>query len=257
MNTIQGYPVVDENSQQPAGFGTGYQSRDWQAYPLAAGKCARAANVPIVPKSEWKSLIEHKTQNKLWITDIADALGIPPKNQASTNYCWINAPTKGMDLWYGAAGGPKLVISASHAGSRIKRGSNVGGSGVEAVESIAEYGCATEAFWARNKQSSRHDEAADANGQLHKITLYDDLQPSDLETIYSYIFANRPVSIGIPAWGHEVLLTFLVWDGSRVVPGFDNSWGSSYGKNGRGTLSGSMLRWDEAISVAECSPATV
>ena len=260
MEYMNGYPVAGDDMRTDPALGKGYEARDYSAHPLAKGFCASPFSLPMIPDSEWQKLIEQKTAEKSWASDLCDQAGLVVKNQQSTNYCWINAVTHGMEVINVLCGNKLLVYSAAYAGSIITGGSNEGGYGTKGAEFCAKNGCATEEFWARNKISRQRSPEADANAQLHKIEAYDDLTPSNHREIVSSVLQNRPVSVGIGAWGHEVLITFLVWapqKSRKVIYGFDNSWSPDWGQRGRGLLSDSYSVFDEAIAIRRVSPATV
>lgn len=265
MDIINGFQVVDAD-HAPAEFGKGYEARDYSAYPLAGGKCASPFAQTLIDPKEVPNLIKQKTEAKSFVSDICDAQGVIVKMQAQTLYCWNNAVAHGMEVCNAFSGGANLVFSAAYVGSRIKRGRNVGGSGVEAAEWIHENGIPTEAYWKRNKVSAEQpSQECLVNAALHKIVGYTDLDAHDHRKIITSILMNTPVSVGMPAWGHEVLLTFLVYEpGKNLIPGFpgvgygfDNSWATSWGKNGRGVLSAAYSRFDEAVSIGAVTPATV
>lgn len=248
---INGFPIVDD--AKPAvvdGYGTGYQPRDYASIALNSLKCTRASTVARLSEQEIKELIAEKTAKKSWITDHADRVGSKVKNQSSSSYCWIHAPVRGMELFLVHAGETPLTLSAFYAGSRIKNGRNQGGSGITGVKWLHEHGTCVEEMWPPMQFRGRVTPEIEANAELHQITVYEEFDPDDYQMIWSSIVQDQPVTVGIPAWGHEVLLTFLTLDGNSINEGFDNSWGTGYGKNGRGVLSGRMRRFDEAGRIA-------
>ncbi len=191
-----------------------------------------------------------ETAAKSWASDHADRVGSPVKDQGQSNYCWAHAPTRGMEYAIILNGDPVKVLSAFYTAYPIKRGSNSGGSGIEAVHSLTNHGTCTQDLWGRlNFRGPETAEVKD-NAALHQITIYEDLDPRDMAYIFSSVCQDQPVTVGIPAWSHEVLITFLVIESGVILPGFDNSWGQSYGNNGRGVLRGKMTRFDEAGRIA-------
>lgn len=256
--TDDGFPIIDDD--HAIAFrndkGTGYTGRDLTAYPRGSLKCHRAPG-PKLDLATIKEMVKEKTAKKTWVSDLCDRVGSHVKNQQSSSYCWIHAPTRGMECQLVAQGskradGSPFVLSAFAAAWPIKHGSNQGGSGIEGIDkSLAAGGTCTEEIWP--SMAFRHAVTPEvtANSALHVIEAWEDLDPSDYLQIWTNIVLNKPVTVGIPAWGHEVLLTFLVLnaDGS-ISEGFDNSWGTDWGKNGRGVLAGAKRRFDEAGSIA-------
>lgn len=257
---IGGYPVIGDDlvaSGKPGEFGTGYQQRDYAAFPENCLGMADHAPIKRIPMKEWPELIRYKKEKKLWITDKCDAMGLSVKNQKSTSYCWIFAPTHGMEIRYILMGNKKLILSPSYAGSIIKGGRNQGGSGIVGIKFLAERGTCTQEYHGETLQTRNITPEAHGNAEHHKITSYDDMDYRDDELIGSYILADYPVTVGIPAWWHEVLLTEIVHDGRRHHFVFDNSWSTSFGKNGRGVLSGAKERFSEAGAIRSVTPSLV
>lgn len=255
---LSDYPIIgDTKSTLPNEGGTGYIPRDYEAYPLGGLKCAKPPKLAPIDPATYKERIAEKTAKKSWASDICDAKGVTVKNQQSTSFCWVNAPTHGVEVIKALQGGTIPKLSPANAGCQINGFRNQGGSGITAVEWINKYGVCTEEFWPANAISGARQymtEAAKANAALHKILEYDDMDPRDNDAIIASLLHGFPVTVGIPAWGHEVLLTFLVWDG-RPYFGFDNSWGTGWGNNGRGILTGSKERFDEAGAIRAITPS--
>jgi hypothetical protein len=246
--------------QQPALHGTGYEG----PRPDLSGKlkCSRPFSVPVIPTTSMKDLILQKDQNKTWLTDLCDQMGVTVKDQDGSSYCWIHAPTHGMEVCY-CQQGVKLVLSAFYPGAQIKNGRNQGGSGVEGGEWLSEHGTCIEKFHAPDDFSTRTTPELLADAQLHKIIASEEPDSGDHASIISAVLSNVGVSVGIPAWSHEVLIVRIKYQpGARTIPGFpdfvyviDNSWSTGWGSNGRGALSAVYSRFDEAFCVREASPA--
>lgn len=257
-----GYFVVDDSFRVDAadqrGFGRGYQSRDYDKYPLAGLKCARRYAKQLIPRSEWKERIAEKTAKKRWIRDLCDRVGLHVKNQSSSNYCWFHAPVRGIEVRRVLQNDRPLVLSAFCGASDIKRGRNEGGSGIVAVEYLATNGAPLESMWAPMKFSGQRTPELIDNAKRHRIVTWEDCDPRNHDELITAILTDDPVTVGIPAWRHEVLLTFLVWDNTLGRPqfGFDNSWDVDWGTNGRGILKGKMELFDEAGIVSAVSPST-
>lgn len=256
------YPIADGQLATPANMSTGYEGRDTTAYPRAGlDKCARFAGTLIDP-SEYEDRIREKDANQSWLADIADLKGLKYKNQSNSSYCHVHAPVKGMEYWYIMSGGPLLVLSAFYAGALIKNGRNVGGSGVQDTEWLMKNGTCLESFHPPMNFSTKNTPEAVNNAGLHLITSALDCDPGDHAIIITNALNDKPTTVGIPAWGHEVLAGVkLVYDkalyswNNGVGYVFDNSWGP-WGNNGRGILSRNYSRFDEAMVITGCSPAT-
>ena len=254
MKCIANLPAVD--GLFPVGYGRGYVPRDYHSKPLGMLKFAKAgAPVKRLSSAEIMEAIKAKTAARSWVTDLCDRVGSHVKNQQSSNYCWGHAPCRGMECQYVFSGGSPFVLAAFDPCAAIMGGSNSGGSGITWVEWVAQNGVCVEALHKPMDFSSRRTPEQAANAALHKIDAFDDLDPSDHELIASYIINDVPVTVGVPAWWHEVLLTFLVIEGSDWYFGFDNSWSTSYGENGRAVLHGAYSRFDEAGAIRSVTPS--
>lgn len=246
---INGLPLVADIP--PSQHGTGYVPRDFASFPLKSANKGAAPPIQRFTMAEMIStIIPQKTADNSWPKDHAIRVGSPVKDQGQSSYCWAHAPTRGMEYAIILSGDPVKVLSAFYTAYPIKRGRNEGGSGIEAVQSLSSHGTCIEYLWP--PQTFRGNETAEVkdNAGLHQITIYEDLDAADHELIYSSVCQGQPVTVGIPAWGHEVLLTGLVVESGSVYPIFDNSWGKSYGDAGRGVLHGKMTRFDEAGRIA-------
>lgn len=255
---IQGYAVVgDDHRVDPNldGFGTGYESRDYDEFPMNGLEFAAARDIPSFSQNEILDLIAEKTAKKTWVRDKCDAVGSKVKNQSSSSYCWGHAPVRGMEVDYVLQGGVVKVLSAFYLCSTIKNGRNQGGSGIVAAKFAHERGTCLESMHAPMNFKVNTSAEAKENAALHQITAWEDLDPSDKLAIWTRIVLDMPVTVGIPSWTHEVLLTFLVNDNGTIREGFDNSWGTSWGTNGRGVLTGSKQRFSEAGSIISVEPA--
>lgn len=263
--TCQGFPVIGDDFQHLPEHGRGYEARNYLEYPLAGLKCATQATRKTIDPKEIPDRINQKKGQ--WVSDLCDAAGSPVKGQDDTNFCFANAPCRGMEVCNVLAGGPKLVFSAAQPACQITHGRNVGGSGIQVVEHISQHGVCTEDFWARNLVSGRAPTPeATANAALHKIVDWEEHDCGDQEALWLHLITSVlldiPVTVGIPRWSHEVLLTFLVWDPSKfsrcyggVGFGADNSWKPTWGVNGRCVLSLAYSIFDEAGSVLNVTPS--
>ena len=251
------YPLIDDTYRQNHLDGTrGYMPRDWKSIPLGSLKCAPRLSLPLIDMAEVPQRIADKTAAKTWISDICDLAGLPVKNQQQTNFCWANAPTHCVEIDRVMQGQPVLVLSAASVACQINGFRNEGGSGTDAVQWISKSGVCTDALWPNAAISRQYQTpTATADATNHIITQFFDLDSSNDQEIITCLLNDIPVSVGIPAWGHEVTLTFLTWD-STFHYGFDNSWGTSYGNNGRGVLSRSYSRFDEAIAPGVVTPSS-
>jgi hypothetical protein len=258
MADIQGFHLVDDSFTAPDGAGdyrTGYTGRDLDAYPLNSLKCARPFSLPRLDIKTIKELIVEKTAKKTWLKDHCDRVGLRIMNQQRSSYCWGHGLVRTMECSRVLAGGAHEPLSPFYLCSRIMNGRDQGGSGVVAAKWAAEHGTCVESMWPAMKFSGTVTPEILNNAMLHQITSMEELEPDDMLAIYSSICQDQALTVGIPVWTHEVTITFLVLEGDTIYPGFDNSWGTSYGTGGRGVLHGAYTRFDECMRVVAVEPA--
>lgn len=257
-NSVQlsDFPIVDDSkAHSPEEYGRGYVSRDYSEHPLGDG-LKSGAEMPTLSKESILERLRFKTAHKRWVTDRCDAAGLTVKNQRQTSLCWGNAPTHGAEVCYITQGGTKKVLSAASVTCRINGFRNQGGSGISAVKGLVKFGACTESRWGNTSfEHGLDNEENHKNAMLHRIVEYDDLNPHDNLAIQTRIVNDIPVTVGIPAWGHEVLIVALIEEGGVIYYVFDNSWGTGYGNNGRGVLRGRMAQFDEAGAIRSVTPS--
>ncbi len=233
--------------------GRGYLSRDYRRDPMMTLKTSAMATMT---KGDILDAIHEKTQAKSWIKDKCDRAGLKVKNQGNSSYCWIHAPVHGMEVYYVLLNGQVKILSAFYAGANIKGGRNQGGSGITGIKYLVANGTCLETMHGAGNFKVDNNPDNIANAKLHQITAYEDIDPRDKLAIWTRIVNDIPVTVGIPAWSHEVLLTSLTADGDNIHEGFDNSWAATWGDNGRGILMGNKAIFDEAGSILSVEPAS-
>ena len=126
----------------------GMRPRDWTRHPY--GAVAGTAPFPadlLIPENEWEDRIKEQESEQSSLEHIADARGIKVKNQQSTNYCWVNAPTHCVELLRAKQGQSFVELSPASVGAPINDYQNQGGWGPEAVAYIAKYGLVPSSLW--------------------------------------------------------------------------------------------------------------
>lgn len=228
----------------------GMKPRDWArfGYGAVAGTAPFPAELIIQP-DEYEDRVKKQEADQSSLEHIADAMGVPVKNQQQTNFCWVNAPTHCVELLRAKQGQPYVELSPASVGAVITDFSNIGGYGPEAVAKIASDGLVSASLWPVNAINKEYDTAA-ANSERPKYQLdaWWDLKPRTMLEVFSCLLRNIPVAVGLNWWGHEVTYIRVVKSNGIFVPKFDNSWGTSWGDNGRGILTGSKMIPDDCIA---------
>ena len=237
--------VVRESDNTPS-LGRGLIPRDYSAEPFGTLQYASAFNIPTIPRAEWPRLIEHREQTKSQLTDY----GVPIKNQARTNYCWIFCCAKAIEVVRAYQGQRHVSLSPASAGAKIKNYRNVGGWPGEGLEYIAQHGIVPSSLWPDTAIERRYDNEASRNARAHfRCTEWFELQPRRFDQLATCLLLGYPVAIGLSWWRHAVTAMDLVAldrGGFGVV--IDNSWGANWGEAGRSVLTESKATPDDAIT---------
>lgn len=259
QSNIGGMPVIDDKNfglyVQEADVdptkGRGLIPRDFTLEPYASHPFAGPLKLPLVDPATYDERIEEgeKTQSTLW--HLSKLKGVKVKNQQSTNYCWINAPTFCVELMRVSQGLEYVSLSPASSGAKITNFRNVGGWGTKGVDWLCRNGAVPSASWPDNAIDKRYDTPAnDALRARYKVTEWVDMKPRNMAEVYTCLLYNIPVAIGLNWWGHEITGIAMVKLAGSKNYGIKiaNSWGTGWGENGYGVLSGSKQVPDDAIA---------
>lgn len=257
MSHIGNLPVIDDSNWQSVlsdaisnpHYGRGLIARDYAKQPYGSLEFAEPLPLPLIPESEWDARIKEQEESKSSLVHLCDAAGLKVKNQQKTNYCWINAPAHCIEILRVVQGQKYVELSPASVGAKIKNFRNVGGWGTEGLEYIAEHGLVPSSLWPNNAIDRKYDTpAADAERQKYQADEWWELKPRSLPEMATCLLQNIPVAIGLNWWGHEVTAVRLIRTSNGWGIVIDNSWGTSWGDNGRGVLTGSKMLPDDAVA---------
>jgi len=251
------YPVIDDNTdvklllEHARGLNLRGRPRGF-----AYGKVATPFNDSLlIPQEEWLDWLADAERTKSTPMDLIKDAGLKVKNQETTNYCWVNSPVYCMELHRIKQGQRHVELSPASAAARIKKFRNVGGWGRDALEWLSENGCSPIEFWPANAIEKRYDTAE--NRELCKDFVFDkwiELEPRNLEQVFSCLLRRIPVSVGLNFWGHQISYIWVNYDKKlkEFQPIFANSWGEGWGTDGYGVLAGNKRYPDDC-----CAPISV
>jgi hypothetical protein len=246
-------PFIDDSNADAhasiAGGLKGWMPRDYKSHPTEWAPFMKRLDVPLIPRSEWAARVEEMERTKTRLSDMCDQVGLPPKNQQQTNYCWINGPTYCAEVCYVAQGNPVLTLSPASVGAKVKGFRNVGGWGAEGLEYMVEHGICTVDVWPANAINRQYDtDAANENRKLHRVTEWYDLKPRSFDELFTCLLLRIPVAVGYSWWSHEVSAIDPVWKDGRPAVRIRNSWGEGYGDRGYAVLAEGKATPDDAVA---------
>ena len=230
---------------------------DWNQNP--AGSFGTPFNIPLIPESEWRERIEHQERTRSSLVHLADDAGLKVLDQNGTNYCWINGTIRAMELFRLANGMPTVKLSPASVGAPIKNYRNEGGWGIEGLRYLTQYGAVPVSMWPANAIDRRYDtaESKAIRGQF-MVKEWFELPARSFEALATCLLLNIPVSAGYNWWGHQICCVRLVVQANGDFGAeIDNSWGTSWGTNGRGILTRSKATPDDvAVAPRSVTPSS-
>lgn len=203
----------------------------------------------LIPRSEWQARIQEMEETKTRLSDLVDLAGLPCKDQASTNYCWCNAPVHCMEIVRVLQNQAMTILSPASVGAPIKNFQNVGGWGREALQWLIEKGVTPISTWPANAIDRRY--YTDANRELalkYRATEWWQLVPRNLDQQISLLLRRIPIAVGLNYWSHEVTDYEPVWLDGTVAIRFRNSWGMGWGSSGYGIRQGNRMHSDDTVA---------
>lgn len=202
----------------------------------------------IIPRSEWQARIQELEDTRTRTSDLCDLAGLKVKDQQQTEFCWINSPTHATEIVRVVQNEPMVSLSPASAGAQITGYRNEGGTGQQALEWIVSNGLVPTANWPDNAIDKQYATAANKQAALgYRVDQWWELDPQNLDQFISCLLMRWPVCAGYDWWSHEVTPVDPVWLDGTVAVRIDNSWGTSWGTNGRGILQGRRMLPDDAV----------
>ncbi len=204
----------------------------------------------LIDTSEFQARIEEKDRLGNRISDWIKRSGSKCKDQGQTNYCWINSPTRLLEILRMQQNLPHVELSPASVGGPIKGYRNQGGFGEEGLEYLIRNGSVPVSMWPANAIDRRYDTAeATAARAMYKVgNEWFELQPRNHQEMISCLLRNIVVTVGLNWWRHQVTYCDAVWQDGQAVIRFENSHGSGFGDQGMAILQGQKMYADDCVA---------
>lgn len=236
---------------------TGYKGRHVEYGGLKSAPKLTIDELPIVPRREWEGRIEQLDRKGDLLSMRAVKLGWKIKDQRHTNYCWVFAATAAVEITCLLQNNKYQSLSPASVGAKITRFRNVGGWSTKAIEYISDNGIVPSQFWPDTAISRTYDDERIWRDEASKYRVIEwrDLEPGNLDVLYSALLAGFPVAVGYNWWGHAVVALDPVIVNGQYGIRIANSWGPNWSDGGFGILVGRRAIPDDAVIAWTLMPA--
>ena len=244
---------INSDVVTPKGVGKGYCPRDLQKTPV--GSFGAPFPYKTFTRQEIIDRIRDNESQGETISEIADARGVKRLDQAQTNYCWANAVISGIHNLRAQQGMTFQALSPASVAAPIRGFANQGGFGAEAYRYIMQNGVNLQTDWPANAIDSRLYNAQNREKAKKNMILEGyELEPNNVLQLFTALVMGFCVPVALMWWSHEVCMNDPKVIGNNTLAALgDNSWGTSYGTNGRMVLEESRLVAADQIAIRSVS----
>jgi hypothetical protein len=243
-------PVIDGERKSH-----GLVPRDYSARPVGHYAHIPKFSLPLIPRTQWPALIQQKTQDASWLSDIVKRAGYSSLDQDGSPLCWCHSSTGGAMAIRALMNEPFVALSAYYVAYKITGGRMRGGDGSESASFIAKNGVADQTHWPQGQFSKSLDTTeTEANAAKHKATLVMmDLEPGNWDQTFTALANDFAVVCDYDWWSHSVIGLGIAATDTII---FRNSWGDSYGTNGFNTIQGKRAIPDGQVAIGVMMAST-
>ena len=206
-------------------------------YGLIPGTVRSKDLFPRIPRKDWVRLI--KEGKGTFLQDLTKGV-LPVHDQNGHSLCWMHGGVRSLEVVKVYEGQTPQLLSAECAAFQITGGRDRGGLPEEALEQLRTKGTCSEDTWPRNQLTDR-GLSNDWKLELPYNVILDWMDVENWDDQMTLALNRIPVPIGLGWWGHLVCqLGPDLGPNDEPIIVFDNSWGSDWGDNGRGSLNEKM-----------------
>lgn len=257
LSDTRGYTIIDDSNWKRFAdetpvvngeeFGRGLLPPEPDEEGVAAGS---PFSIPTIPRTEWNDRIEEMTRTQSRITDLCKSVGLGIRSQARTNYCWIFAPVRAMEIQRVIQGQKPIELSPASAGAKITGYRNVGGWPTKGIQFLEQDGCATVQTWPATAIDRRYDTSqSNQERNRYKVDEWWELGRMNFDQLMTALLLHHPTAIALMWWRHAVCAVNPVVIGRNTFGvEIDNSWGASWSNGGRGIIEESKARADQQVT---------
>lgn len=240
---------TNNDSLFPGEFGRGLELelKGPEGYGVAATRFPQSL---LIPPSEYESRIQEIEERGNRLSERVLRDNLPCKDQASTLYCWINAPAHCIEISRLLQNQETVILSPASAGAPIKGFRNQGGWGKEGLEYISDYGLVPVDKWPANAIDRRYYTAENrALAMNYRQTEWWEMK-TEQECISYLLRLLGATANGYAWWRHETTRYEPIWLDGEIAFRDRNSWSMGYGYKGFFILRGSRKQFDDCVAPA-------
>lgn len=216
-------------------FGAGLLPKPYELAGTLAN--VRRFSGPTKSRAEILEGLRYRKANKARTRDICDQAGVPMLNQQQTTLCWMFGNVKQVLIAMARSGQPIVPQSPASLAYKITGGRMRGGYNGEAIAGLADIGTVPTEFWSDTSFSRSLDTPANDARRTKWALEWVELETNNLDQLYTVIDEGFTVGLGLNWWGHLICATDLdEAPNGDILTDIDNSWGTTWGEGGRGSL---------------------
>lgn len=245
--------ILEEQSEL---FGRGYIPEMRGPGEYEYGDAARPFPAELLySENDLIEIAKEKEQLKARTSDLIFQAKLPYKNQAQTNFCWVNSPVHCVEINRTKQNQRPVSLSPASVGAPLTGYRNIGGWGRNALDRLKSHGCNETANWPDNAIDRKYATPEnEERAKAYKVDEWYECRPRNMLELGSAIARGLIGSGGFNWWRHQVTLCDLVVLDARIAVRARNSW-PNYGDFGFFIMQGEKAKADDLIFINNVVPS--